>query len=138
MDETAAMNTNEENVKDVSYDWDMPFDFTGTVRYPDGTKAWYRQGQRHRDNGPAIEYADGGRKWYRYGYLHRDDGPAIEQADGRRYWCRKGRLHRNDGPAIERPNGDKEWHLNGKFYGMTHDDEPAPQLWVEAGGIYKT
>ena len=29
-----------------------------------GTKRWYLNGKRHRENGPAIEYASGGTKYY--------------------------------------------------------------------------
>jgi hypothetical protein len=57
-----------------------------------GTKCWYNeQGQRHREDGPAVEYANGTKHWYH-----------------------KGKLHREDGPAIERTNGDKCWYINGK------------------------
>jgi hypothetical protein len=37
--------------------------------YADGYKAWYLNGQRHREDGPAIEYADGGKYWYLNGEL---------------------------------------------------------------------
>jgi hypothetical protein len=30
----------------------------------DGTKRWYLNGQRHREDGPAIERADGNKIWY--------------------------------------------------------------------------
>jgi hypothetical protein len=33
----------------------------------DGSKAWYRDGQLHRDDGPALEWADGYKEWYRDG-----------------------------------------------------------------------
>ena len=30
-----------------------------------GTKCWYNeQGQRHREDGPAIEWADGAKEWH--------------------------------------------------------------------------
>jgi len=29
-----------------------------------GTRDWFLNGQRHREDGPAIEYADGSRAWY--------------------------------------------------------------------------
>ena len=31
--------------------------------YPDGSKYWYLNGKRHREDGPAIEYADGSKYW---------------------------------------------------------------------------
>jgi len=36
-----------------------------TVRvYPSGTKKWYLNGQRHREDGPAVEHADGSKSWW--------------------------------------------------------------------------
>ena len=84
------------------------------VELPDGTREWYRDGQRHRDDGPAIERPDGTREWYRDGQRHRDDGPAIESPSGYREWRRDGQLHRDDGPAIEEPNGFVAWYRNGE------------------------
>jgi hypothetical protein len=59
--------------------------------YDDGTKFWYLNGKRHREDGPATEWASGNKAWYLNGKLHREDGPAIEDA-----------------------NGGKEWYLNGE------------------------
>jgi hypothetical protein len=79
-----------------------------------GTKHWYHNDKRHREDGPAIEWANGDKHWYHNNKLHREDGPAIELINGTKHWYHKGKLHREDGPAIERTNGDKEWHINGK------------------------
>jgi hypothetical protein len=48
------------------------------IIYPNGTKTWLLDGQRHRLDGPAVEYADGDRSWLQYGIFHREDGPAME------------------------------------------------------------
>ena len=32
--------------------------------YKDGDKAWYLDGEFHREDGPAIEYADGSKEWW--------------------------------------------------------------------------
>jgi len=32
--------------------------------YLNGTKIWYLNGQRHREDGPAIEYESGYKEWY--------------------------------------------------------------------------
>ena len=32
--------------------------------YTNGTKFWYLNGKRHREDGPAVEYADGTKYWY--------------------------------------------------------------------------
>ena len=45
-----------------------------------GSRAWYRDGLRHREDGPAIECADGYREWYRDGTLHRSD--YLKRTDG--------------------------------------------------------
>jgi len=32
--------------------------------FEDGTKAWYLDGERHREDGPAIEFSSGTKAWY--------------------------------------------------------------------------
>jgi len=91
------------------------------VEWADGTKEWYRNGRKHRDDGPAEE-GNGTRMWWREGSPHRDDGPAAEWADGTKVWWSNGELHRDDGPAVERTDGSKEWWRNGWFH---RDDGPA-------------
>jgi hypothetical protein len=60
---------------------------------------------------------DGTKRWrLKNGEYHREDGPALECADGYKSWWINGEVHREDGPAIECPNGYKEWYLNGKIY----------------------
>ena len=49
-----------------------------------------RNGQLHRDNGPAVIYPDGTQLWYRNGKRHRDDGPSAVYPDGTQYWHRNG------------------------------------------------
>ena len=29
-----------------------------------GTKCWYLNGKRHREDGPAIEWSSGNKEWY--------------------------------------------------------------------------
>jgi hypothetical protein len=58
----------------------------------------------------------GTREWYVNGKRHREDGPAAITADGSKYWCLNDKFHREDGPAIERADGSKEWHVNDKYY----------------------
>ena len=52
--------------------------------------------------------------WFRNGMRHRDDGPAVVHADGTREWYRNERIHRDNGPAVERPDGTGEWWLNNE------------------------
>jgi hypothetical protein len=53
-----------------------------------GTKYWHKNGQLHREDGPAVVEPDGTEWWYRNGQLHREDGPAIIRSDGTEYWFR--------------------------------------------------
>jgi len=55
-----------------------------------GVKIWRKNGEFHRENGPAIEYPDGDKVWYQYGQLHREDGPAIIHLDGTKMWYLNG------------------------------------------------
>jgi hypothetical protein len=84
--------------------------------YDYGTKHWYLNGKRHREDGPAIEWADGDKCWYLDGKLHREDGPAIKYANGSKSWYLDGKRHREDGPAVEWSDGIKSWYLNGTKY----------------------
>ena len=78
----------------------------------DGTKRWYLNGKRHREDGPAVEYPNGTKEWRLHGKYHREDGPAIERANGSKEWFLHGKLHREDGPACEYPGGRRRWYLN--------------------------
>src|ERR1700680_3490481 len=50
------------------------------------------KGQRHRDNGPAVEYSNGIKEWYINDELHREDGPAIEYPNGgSKFWFIRGK-----------------------------------------------
>jgi hypothetical protein len=82
---------------------------------PYGTKHWYLNGKRHREDGPAIEHFDGSKHWTLNGEYHREDGPAIEYPDETKWWYLNGKSHREDGPAIEYPKGTKKWFLNGEL-----------------------
>jgi hypothetical protein len=82
--------------------------------YTNGDKCWYLNGERHREDGPAVEWANGHKSWYLNGERHREDGPAVEWANGHKSWWLNGKRHREDGPAIEDSDGYKSWYLNGK------------------------
>ena len=89
--------------------------------WPDGEVRYYKNGELHRKEGPAIESLLHNTKvWYRNGKRHRKEGPAFDGCDrlGRRLrkWRRHGQLHREDGPAVECDNGRKEWFEDGIQY----------------------
>jgi hypothetical protein len=69
--------------------------------------------------------ATGDRFWFKDGELHREDGPAIESNKGVGKWYKNGRIHRVDGPAIEYPDGKKYWWLNDIEY-------PSEEEWKAA------
>ena len=59
----------------------------------DGARTWWLDGQRHREDGPAIEFPDmigGSEYWYRHGLLHRTDGPAVTTMVGSKQWWLEG------------------------------------------------
>ena len=85
------------------------------IVYQDKTEWLNKDGQLHRENGPAVEYANGTKSWWLNGERHREDGPAIEWGAGVKEWYQNGKRHREDGPAIEYSSGTKEWWLNGKI-----------------------
>ena len=64
----------------------------GLIEYANGDKAWYKNDELHREDGPAVECSDGSKVWYKNDKLHREDGPAIEWADGDKYWYKNGKL----------------------------------------------
>ena len=72
-----------------------------------------------RDDSTYTEINDGTKEWYINGKRHREDGPAIIWADGEMRWWIDGHLHREDGPAIIKPNGEKRWYINGEQYDKT-------------------
>jgi len=86
-----------------------------TVRvYADGHKAWYLNGELHREDGPAAECANGDKFWYLNGNLHREDGPAIEYASGKLGWylnnkpCTEAEFKKKMAPAKEMTVGEIE------------------------------
>jgi hypothetical protein len=100
----------------------IPDNYTGIIKWFDGSKFWYLNGKPHREDGPACEWVSGTKYWCLNGELHREDGPAAEWADGSKFWHLNGKYHREDGPAIEWPNGSKHWYLNGNLH---REDGPA-------------
>ena len=85
-------------------------------------------------------FSNGDKYWYRNGDFHRDDGPAIECANGDKHWYQNDQRHRTDGPAIEYANGVKYWYLNGKklteseFYQQTKPSN-CDGKYVEVDGV---
>jgi hypothetical protein len=95
----------------IKMEYDVNCDEYGFRYYKKGTNIL------HRRNGPAIETANGDKYFYINGERHREDGPAIERSMFNWFykeWHINGKLHRKNGPAVESANGYKEWWINGK------------------------
>ena len=75
-----------------------------------------------------IEYtvkvwSDGSKEWYLNGQRHREEGPAIGRADGSKYWYLNGRKlteeeHRRQTQPQPTCNG-KTVEIDGKTYVLT-------------------
>jgi aminopeptidase N len=66
---------------------EIPGHFTGIAEYANGTKIWYKDGLRHRENGPAVECADGRKYWYlkdeRYSQIALKDQIILDEYEGK-------------------------------------------------------
>lgn len=56
--------------------------FTGKIRNKNGDLCYYKDGNLHREDGPAVEFLNGTKEWYLKGKLYWVDGPAIERTSG--------------------------------------------------------
>lgn len=97
--------------KKLHRDNDLP-----AVIRTDGTKEWYRDGIKHRENGPA-RVSPAAMHWFQHGKLHRPDGPAIVK-DTEEHWFLHGQRHRLDGPAIVVKHGYADPHGYFFIHGM--------------------
>ena len=50
------------------------------------------------------------------GDLHREDGPAFESLNGYKEWCINGKWYKENGPARIWSDDAVEYWLNGKWY----------------------
>lgn len=48
----------------ANYQAQIPKNFTGIVIWWTEAKFWYKDGLRHREDGPAVELASGSKFWY--------------------------------------------------------------------------
>lgn len=63
------------------------------VEFNNGEIYYIKDGEFHREDGPAMIVSDQ-QRWFRNGLLHREDGPAVMYTDGKSkgksYWCLNG------------------------------------------------
>ncbi len=50
---------------------------------PKNKRYYNDQGQRHREDGPAIMFSNGDMSYFQNGLRHRTDGPAVVYGDGK-------------------------------------------------------
>ena len=74
----------------------------------------------------------GTKRWYKEGQLHREDGPAVEWVNGDKCWFKEGKYHREDGPAVELANGDKLYYYLHKHIKCSSDEEYFKLLKLKA------
>ena len=86
----------------------------GQFEDEDGTQEWFLNGNRHREDGPAVIYPDGTQSWWVNNKLHREDGPAVIYPDGTKEWHVNGNYHREDGPVIIDADESQCWYVHGK------------------------
>ena len=64
----------------------------------------------------CTTHVSGDKYWRnKEGQFHRDDGPAIELPNGKKEWYQNGELHHIDGPAVEYADGEKEFYVRGEY-----------------------
>jgi hypothetical protein len=81
-------------------------DADGTVR-----QYLFEGGPLHSATGPAVENTvTGRREYWLNGDRHREDGPAVERPGRIEYW-RCNLLHRDDGPAVITPSNEFWYRL---------------------------
>lgn len=51
------------NIVDASSFWKKPFDFTGLAIYTDEIKLWFKNGELHREDGPALVGMNNYKQW---------------------------------------------------------------------------
>lgn len=80
-----------------------------------GIKYWYKCGQLHRENGPAVEWPGKYEEWWLYGKKHRIGQPAVSNGYGYEAWWENGERHREHKPAVIMESGDVEYWYKGRL-----------------------
>ena len=58
----------------------------GLIVTKDGTKMWYLNGKRHREDGPAIEYTDRTKRWFLKWKRLGEDGSGKKYKNDTKIW----------------------------------------------------
>jgi hypothetical protein len=77
----------------------VPAISNGRYELTGGTVVWFRDGKKHRENGPAEKNRSGYEAWFHRGLLHRDGGPAVTHPTGAtEYWIKGQLIRKEDAP----------------------------------------
>lgn len=99
-------------------------DLVESFTFPNGTTIYLKNGQLHRDDGPAIEFPGGmGSVFFQHGRLHRNNGPAISwpyEEDCQ--WFKHGMRIRSTHETKDNIKMLREKMLNEKFKSNTPQD----------------
>lgn len=92
----------------------------------------------HCEDGPALHNLETGEQiWYRYGQYHRADGPALTRGQ-KKVWVLYGQIHRMDGPAIvDARDSTVEWWAHGKRVDGDSDGTRLRNEWERAAAAYE-
>ena len=89
---------------------------------PDGMIIYTKNGQVHREDGPAI-ITDWSQEWFQNGVVHRADGPAMMY-----------KQHPQPRGEMAIKAGGKniaQWHFNGEYQEMAIlDDATFSKYWI--------
>ena len=104
----------------------------GQITRGNGDVEWYKTGELHREDGPAVIKNNGDKEWFFKGKHHREDGPAIERNGGGFSYYINGDFHREDGPAVMYPGSDKVDHKPWTGYYLKNQYFKDIDLWQAA------
>ncbi len=108
-----APNTpKKRRMRDEDVSIPVPITFIHQIQHSPSTVCFY-ESTLHRLDGPAVIEDNGNIMWYKNGEIHRENGPAITNKVGE-FWMQRGAYHRVDGPAVVLKCGLEEWYLEGQ------------------------
>jgi len=117
---------------DPPQDYHLLHRLDGPAHITDCVQIWYKNGQIHRVDGPAIIYNPRHPKyfllhtyeeWFYEDKSHRIGGPSEMLINGGWSWYENGNLHREDGPASYYPNSSSQRDYQYYIYGEAVEEE---------------
>ena len=69
--------------------------------------------------------------WWLNGERHRENGPAVIESNGYKAWWLNGKLQREDLPASIFADVTKEWNLYGKTYHADNSKQNISKIILE-------